>query len=170
SSSGRGFEDVEFSQLQSAILSACCDPNDAGVHDWGWTESESLDDAGFGKFVPEASALIAGRSDRSTLWGWNDPRTTLLLDFWDPLLQDASYVLVYLFPCDVAYSMQRLGAEVFLRNPEYAYRIWEFYNRRIRDFYTRHTGRCLLVSANALRASLPEFVRLIRSKLGLQIS
>ena len=40
--------------------------------------------------------------------------------------------------------MQRLGADVFLRNPEYAYRIWAFYNRHLLDFYRRasRTARC----------------------------
>ena len=34
----------------------------------------------------------------------------------------------------------------FLRNPEYANRIWAFYNRRLRDFYVKHADRCLLVN------------------------
>jgi hypothetical protein len=162
------FEDVEFQQLQRTILSESCAANDGGHLDWGWTESESLDKGCFKRFLPEASALIARRSERATPWGWKDPRTTLLLDFWDELLDDPRYVLVYRYPWDVADSMQRLGAEVFLRNPEYGYRIWESYNRRIRDFYTKHSGRCLLISSNALGKQLAEFTRLIDSKLGIQ--
>jgi glycosyltransferase involved in cell wall biosynthesis len=163
------FEDSEFGPLQRTILSACCPTNDGGHPDWGWTESESLDKTGFKEFLPEASALIARRSARSTPWGWKDSRTTLLLEFWDQLVDDARYVFVYRFPWDVADSMQRLGAEVFLRNPEYGYRIWEFYNRRILDFYVKHSERCLLVSANALRANLFGFTGMIRSKFGIQI-
>lgn len=165
----RGYlEDIEFLELQRKILSACCARDDGGHPDWGWTESESLECNGFKRFLPEARALIASRVDRTTFWGWKDPRTTLLLDFWDELLDDAHYVLVYRFPWDVADSMQRLGAEVFLRNPEYAYRIWMFYNRHIRDFYNRHSDRCLLVSINAMPNNLGEFKRLLCNKLGVQ--
>src|SRR5262249_46597933 len=131
------FEDVEFFQLQRTILSACCAGDDGGHPDWGWTESDSLDPSGFKRVLPQASAPVASRAPGSTPWGWKDPRTTLLLDFWHELLDDPRYVLVYRFPWDVADSMQRLGADVFLRNPEYGYRIWEFYNRHIRDFYVK---------------------------------
>src|SRR5215471_3410258 len=151
------FEDVEFLELQRRMLTACCPANDGGHPDWGWTESERLDRNRLSEFISEASALIASRSDRSAPWGWKDPRTTLLLDFWDQLLTDARYVFVYRFPWDVADSMQRLGAEVFLRNPDYGYRIWELYNRHIREFYSANRARCVLVSANALRANLLGF-------------
>jgi GT2 family glycosyltransferase len=164
------FEDVEFLELQRKILSECCAPDDGGHPDWGWTESESLEQEGFKRFLPEAQALIASRAEHAAYWGWKDPRTTLLLDFWDELLVDARYVLVYRFPWEVADSMQRLGAEVFLRNPEYAYRTWLFYNRHLRDFYRKHPERCLLVSSNALPKKLGEFKHLLRDKLGLEVN
>src|SRR5215472_16049027 len=62
------FEDLEFLQLQRRILSACCPANDGGHPDWGWTESESFDESCLKRFVPEALALIASRSGRSTPW------------------------------------------------------------------------------------------------------
>ena len=65
--------------------------------------------------------------------------------------------------------MQRLGADVFLRNPDYAYRIWEYHNRHVRDFYVAHRDRRLLVSSNALREPLQAFTRAVRDKLGVQI-
>src|SRR6185436_6663625 len=71
------------------------------------------------------------------------------------------------FPWDVADSMQRMGVEDFLRNPEYAYRIWEFYNKRLRDFYVAHADRCLLVSINSLRKNFATFSMLVNEKLGL---
>lgn len=162
------FEDVEFLELQRRILSECCPRNDGGHPDWGWTEGERLDRGCFERFLPDARALIAARSNQETLWGWKDPRSALLLDFWEELIQDARYVFVYRFPWDVADSMQRLGADVFLRNPEYAYRIWQFYNRHIRDFYVKHSDRCLLISINALRGKLKEFRNLLCNKMGLK--
>jgi glycosyltransferase involved in cell wall biosynthesis len=163
------FEDVEFLSLQRRMLSESCASDDGGHPDWGWTEHETLDRRGFERFVPEARSLLAARAERTMGWGWKDPRTSLLVEFWEPLLEGARYVLVYRFPWDVADSMQRLGADVFLRNPDYAYRIWEYYNRHVRDFYVAHRDRCLLVSSNALPQHLQAFTRAVRDKLGVQI-
>jgi hypothetical protein len=65
--------------------------------------------------------------------------------------------------------MQRLGAPVFLRNPEYGYRIWEYYNRHVLDFYVSYRDRCLLVSSNALPQRLREFTSALRDKLGVPV-
>jgi hypothetical protein len=65
--------------------------------------------------------------------------------------------------------MQRLGADVFLRNPEWAYPIWTFYNRHLLDFHRRHPDRSVLVSANALLREPARFTALLREKLGLAV-
>ena len=106
------------------------------------------------------------RSPESELSGWEDPRATLFLDQWDSLIEDARYILVYGFPWDVSEAMQWLWIEEFLKHPEYAYRIWDFYNQRVRDFYVKHADRCLLVNMNAVPASLERFVFLL-GKLGI---
>jgi hypothetical protein len=161
------FEDVEFLSFHQRVLSQLCVPNEPGHSDWGWTESERLDVSRFDEFRDQAQRLISVRANKSGPWGWKDPRTTLFLDFWDSLLEEARFVLVYRFPWDVADSMQRLGAEVFLKNPDYAYRIWAFYNTRLRNFYEEHSDRCLLVSINALKENVERFVNLLGDKLDL---
>jgi hypothetical protein len=161
------FEDIEFVELHGRMLEAATSEGDGGHRDWGWTESESLDPGRFSEYTP-AQELVSARSGFSGVWGWKDPRTTLLLDFWDEMLGgDAIYVLLYRFPWEVADSMQRLGAGVFMENPEYAFRIWSFYNRRLLDFYHRHSDRAILVSSNALQRDPGAFVDLLRNKLRL---
>jgi glycosyltransferase involved in cell wall biosynthesis len=164
------FEDIGFLEFQRRALSECCPPDDGGHPDWGWTESEQLNRETLKDFIPAATSVLVSRTQgRRGLWGWKDPRTTLLLDFWDTLLDDAYYIFVYRFPWDVADSMQRLGAPVFLRNPEYAYRIWSFYNRHLRDFFIKNSHRCALLSINALQQNPDRFVDLLRKKLKLEI-
>ena len=169
-SNARGyFEDLDFLQFQRLMLSESCLPNDGGHPDWGWTESEYLDKKTFKDFLSSAAKMLALQADAKKLWGWKDPRTTLLLDFWDSLLDDANYVLVYRFPWDVADSMQRLGAPIFLRNPEYAFRIWSFYNKHLLDFYRKNSQRCVLVSSNALQQNPNRLTELLRTKLNIEI-
>jgi len=168
--SGGYFEDVDFLALQSRMLQEATHENDGGHRDWGWTESEQIDRTRFSAYTQVASDLAAARGRQRELWGWKDPRTTLLLDFWNEIFEGrALYVLVYRFPWEVADSMQRIGAAVFLNNPEYAFRIWAFYNRHLLDFYRRQSHRAVLVSSNGLMRESHRFVQLLRCKLGLTV-
>src|SRR5262249_9593081 len=153
--------DVDFLDFQRKLLSKCCLPDDGGHPDWGWTESEQLNKETLKNHIPQARRLLASRARTRSLWGWKDPRTTLLLPFWEGLAHGANYILVSRFPWDVADSMQRLGEPLFLRNPEYAYRIWNFYNRQLLDFFSRNSQRCLLLSINALQENPDRFVDLL---------
>jgi GT2 family glycosyltransferase len=161
------FEDVDFLELDRRLVRDCTPEGEAGHPDWGWTESERFDRRRLESGQSAARALIAARAG-SGRWGWKDPRAALLLDFWDEALGgDARYLLVYRYPWEVADSMQRLGAEVFLKRPDYAYRIWSFYNRHLLDFQRRHRARSLLVSADALLDRLGELVALAGDRFGV---
>ncbi|HXO22367.1 MAG TPA: glycosyltransferase [Thermoanaerobaculia bacterium] len=160
------FEDVDFLEIDRRLVREATTAGEAGHPDWGWTESEKLDSGRWEAGREAARALIATRAGTSR-WGWKDPRATLLLDFWDDLLGDARYLLLYRFPWEVADSMQRLGAGVFLDHPDYAYRIWTFYNRQLLDFHRRHRQRSLLVSADTLVNRLDDFASLVADRFAL---
>ncbi|MGQ9865397.1 MAG: FkbM family methyltransferase [Pseudanabaenaceae cyanobacterium] len=160
------FEDQEFVALQRRLLQAGCPPGAEGWPDWGWTEQETWAIAEVGAYREEAQRLIAARQAGGQPWGWKDPRTTLLLDFWRELLPQARYLLVYRWPWDVVDSILRLQAPVFQAHPEYPLRIWEYYNRRLLDFYRQNRHRALLVSVNGLLQA-PQFLDLLESRLGV---
>ena len=159
----------KFQRFNQRALSSSCVEGEAGYPNWGWTESEQLDTSHVGQSREQAERLVAAHSSSANWWGCEDPSALPLLDYWNEWVDEPRYILVYRYPWDVADSMQRLGEEVFLRNPEYAYRIWEFYNRRLRDFYIANSDRCVLVSINALAANLDKFVMLLVDKLGLKV-
>ncbi len=158
------FEDVDFLKFQRSLLQACCHPSEPGWSDWGWTESEWLDRDQFTTYRASAQQLITTRSDRAEIWGWKDPRTSLLLDFWDQLIPQANYLLIYRFPWDVADSIKRssgLGCFKALN----ALQIWQYYNSHLLKFYQTHRARCLLVNINSLLTSPDQFLNLLRSQL-----
>jgi glycosyltransferase involved in cell wall biosynthesis/GT2 family glycosyltransferase len=162
------FEDDEFLELNRRLLLACTPPEE-GHRDWGWPESEAFDATPLAGYRHEAAALIAARDGAGQPWGWKDPRTSLLLDFWDDVLGgDARYLLLYRHPWEVADSMLRTGAEVWLTHPGYPARIWRRYNRALLDFHRRHRDRTLLVSTNRLLRDREAFVAALRRHFGIE--
>ena len=164
------FEDVDFLEFQRGVLQKCCRSDDGGWIDWGWTENESLNRQMFDDYLEDAKKLIASRNECLSFWGWKDPRTSLMLDFWQGLLPDARYLLVYRFPWDVADSILRLNADIFNEHPDYPLRAWAFYNRNILDFYNRFSERCILVNINSLLEAPEVLIKLLETKLGLKIT
>jgi len=155
------FEDVEFLDLNRRILAACT-PDEAGHRDWGWTASGTFDESQASLFRDEAAALVAARED-GPAWGWKDPRTSMLLDFWDGVLRyEGQFLLLYRHPWEVADSMLRTGAQEWLAHPDYPARIWTDYNRRLLDFHGRHRERSLLVSANRVLRDPAAFAALVQ--------
>ncbi|MEM8995705.1 MAG: sulfotransferase, partial [Acidobacteriota bacterium] len=165
----QGFEDRGFLALNRRLVADVCDTDLPGYPEWGWTENGRFDAAGLAARADEGRRLLEDLGAHRGHRGFVDPRGTLLLDYWDGLFEEARYVLVYRNPWDVADSMQRLGTEVFLRRPDYAAKMWSFYNRRLLDFYRRQEGRCALVSARALAERPEEVVEVVTRKLGLEL-
>lgn len=161
------FEDEEILDLQRRMLASAVPPGEDGHADWGWTESERLDRASFADYRAAAVRLLAARADARP-WGFKDPRSSLALEFWLDLLPGARFLLLYRLPWEVADSMQRLGAETFLRRPDYAYRIWAFYNRHLLAFAASHPQQAILVSSNALVRD-PEKLAGALERLGIAI-
>jgi hypothetical protein len=163
------FEDVDFLEFQRSRLQESCPPGDPGWPDWGWTESETLDRDRFNSHIHTAKAIVSQR-DRASIWGWKDPRTSLMLDFWHQLLPEARYVFVYRLPWDVVDSIIRLNSTIFSQRPDYAIRSWAYYNRQILAFYRQYPKRCLLLNVNSVLQQPTRLVELLKIKLGLPLS
>jgi glycosyltransferase involved in cell wall biosynthesis len=164
-----GCADREFLALERKMLLSCTKA-ESGWRDWGWTESQQLDFSRLGGFKPAAEALVRRRRSAARTWGWHDPRTALLLDFWDEILPDARYVFVYRETWAVAAAVAALGLDPFVEHPDFVPRIWSFYNRQLLDFYRRHRGRCLLVELASLLARPDEVLAHLQRKLALDLA
>jgi hypothetical protein len=177
------FEDLEFLDLNRRMLAAAVPVNEPGHPDWGWTEGverSGVDTRVLDGFVDEADALVAARHSQARkdtaagrraaeCWGWKDPRTTVLLDFWDARIPDAQYLFIYRPPWDVADSMQRIEAAEFLRHPGFAYRIWHYYNRAALAFAQANHDRALIVSAAAVIRDPRALLELVESRFAIRL-
>lgn len=163
------FEDLDVVRFHQKVFAATLPSSTGGHADWGWTPNAVTRSEDAGRWRADAEDIVARRVATGRLWGFKDPRATVLLDFWHPLLPAPAYVAVYREPSLVADSMQRLGAEVFLRDPGLAWSIWTFYNRRLLDFVRRYRDRCLLVNVDALSTAVDRLPTLLGERFGLAV-
>jgi hypothetical protein len=155
------FEDLDFLHLHDRMLSRY----GQGVY----VQDLSLLGPAHGEDRQQAQQLVSERSSQD-LWGWKDPRTTLFLSFWEELLDQARYLLVYRHPVDVVQSLRRRRADVeILADPMIALQAWKAYNGSILDLYRRCPERCLLCDIEAVVEDVSGFAELLSSKLGLHL-
>ncbi len=169
------FEDADFVAFHRRLFRSIHPAGAAGYVDWGWVDAMSTSSSAepnLRQFYSDARRLAALREQSAAgrWWGFKDPRTTVLLDFWDTCLDDARYVFVYRAPWLVADSTQRLKTRAFLENPHYTYRIWNYYNTRLLDFCSRNRERCLLLNIDGLVADTARLPALLHAKFGVEPS
>jgi hypothetical protein len=94
------FEHKGFLEIDDAILRCFGGSWDNPPFlDVGWENDSCLRD-----LFAQAKGLIDGFKT-SALWGWKDPRATLLLPFWKTLLPNLRYIICIRNPLDVARSL-----------------------------------------------------------------
>lgn len=163
---GRGnarghFEDLDFQELHQKALRA------NGLHGDGIVPAgqphvpEGLE--------PRARELIAARRANGKPWGWKDPRTLLFLDFWSEVAPEASWLLVFRSPWEVADSLYRRLDETTTSDPLLAIHAWMHANRLLLDFARRHPGRCLVRELGQVTAAPERTFAAIRDHLGVPL-
>lgn len=160
------FEDVEVVRLHQEAFAAVLPAADGAHADWGWTRAATVSANDLEPWRRVAERLVEDRAASGGPWGFKDPRATVVLDFWDRCVPDARYLVVYRRPDLVADSIQRLGADVFLRDPSAPWSIWRHYNERLLDFVQRHRDRCAVVNAAVLTTETDEIARLLTDRFG----
>ncbi|HXO20954.1 MAG TPA: hypothetical protein VOA87_13650, partial [Thermoanaerobaculia bacterium] len=117
----------------------------------------------------EARSLVARRSVKP-VWGFKDPRTSLFLDFWDPLLPAPFYLFVFRHPVEVALSLLRRGIDLEVQlDPWTAIRAWTVYNSELLRFRLVNPERAALWHLSGALASLPSVLGGLGDRLGLAL-
>jgi len=154
------FEDLDIVGFHEAVLRS------QGIHPVGWTVEENI--AVEPEFLAQAQEILANNA-LNQVWGWKDPRTTLFLNFWEQLLPEANFLLLYRAPWEVADSIYRRGDELFVEEPELAIKIWISYNQRILQFYDKFPDRCLIASVYNVSQQSAAFIRALNTKFNLNL-
>ncbi len=84
-------------------------------------------------------------------WGWKEPRTTLFLDFWFEIVENARFLFLFRHPLGVADSLIRRGTDPdILRKPIIGLRAWRIYNEEVLRFARMHPDVSLIYKINDL--------------------
>ena len=138
-----------------------------GVNIDGWTLEENLQ---INAPLIDRAKYIVEQNGLSSVWGWQEPRTTLFLDFWAKLLPEARFLLIYRSPWEVADSLYRRGDEMFQSQPELAIKYWQHYNQKILDFYNQEQHRCLLTNLKTIVQYQTAYIDTINHKFNVNLS
>ena len=109
--------------------------------------------------------LMLGNIDQPT-WGWSDPQSVVLLDYWREIDPGITFVLVYDGQDSVLADMtveeaRQLTPDGLARH----LRNWSVFNATLLRFYLHHPGRCLLVQARQACATPQVFLQQVQARL-----
>lgn len=155
------FENLNFLNFHREALGSI------GLNNDGWTVANTINVPEY--YVDQARILIRDNASSTQPWGWKDPRTTLFLNFWENLLPDAKFLLVYRSPWEVIDSIYRRGDVTFRQNPEFALAIWMNYNQLVLDFYQRFSEKCLLIHLKQIVDRPTAFMELLSQRLSIPL-
>lgn len=156
------FENVDFLQFHQKILrSRHLDEVGLTLH-----EISPLDES-----ETQLACEVVANNASDGVWGWKDPRATLFLLFWEQLLPNARFLLVYRSPWEVADSLYRRGTdEMFKRSPELAVELWMHYNRKIVEFCDRHAQQCLLTRVDWIIADPVAYIETVNRRFEINLA
>jgi hypothetical protein len=110
-----------------------------------------------------ARDLVLGNLDQR-FWGWSDPNSLYLLDYWNDLDASFKFVFTYQHPASVVLNhADRLVDDRSLRK-----RInnWCAFNNAVLQFYRRNRDSCLLAHANQVSQSVDAYLEQLSTLLG----
>ncbi len=116
-----------------------------------------------------ALELLKSRAEISQ-WGWKDPRTTLFLNFWHEIIENARYLFLFRHPLAVVDSLLRRGQDSQIsRKPIIALKAWQVYNQQILAFWEKHQDVSVVFEIDEL-IKAPEYFRFyLEKKIGLEL-
>lgn len=164
------FEDLSLLNFHIEIA------KNEGIHNWKvYSKIELLDRQTFNH---QAKNLISNRDQINQQWGWKEPRMVLYLDYWKPLLKEASYIILYRHYSEVAASLVsreirnflskikidpskktlRFLQSVFNKRSHNYIKLWKHYNRELLAFYDQNVEFSAVFDFDQIRQNEDSFM------------
>jgi hypothetical protein len=118
-----------------------------------------------------ARELAQKRSEQHQYWGWKDPRATMFMDFWGPIIPGVRFLVMYRDPSEVMTSMYREQRRLIrYRHPTYAPRTWIINNLQALNFSRRHPGSVAFLDLATIKENPQLVVLELGEWLGKELS
>ena len=153
------FEHIEFLHLNKAVLRVLLASWKRPPRRLAWR----LLGRRLAPLRDEAVALLR-RLDRDSPWAWKDPRTSLTLPFWLPLVPDLHVVVCVRDPLSVAHSLTARDG----LSTRAGLKLWDAYNCEL--FRAAPRDRTIVTRYEAYFADPEREVRALANRLGLPVS
>jgi GT2 family glycosyltransferase len=118
------WENTDFVKINDLILSK---------FEAGWdllpTMSSGWETSEIDSSVRSQAADLINQFENKLFWGWKDPRNSITLPFWMPLIPDLKVVICLRNPLDVAKSLTRRGHNSI----QFGFNLWCAYNQKLID-------------------------------------
>ena len=112
-----------------------------------------------------AMDLMLGNLEQP-FWGWSDPQSIYLLDYWLKLDPTITFVLAYDKPQSVLTQIDMQSAtELDLQTLQQRVQNWMAFNAELVHFFLRHPQRCLLVHTEQVRESAASYLQHMRARI-----
>lgn len=118
----------------------------------------------------EKAQELVDRRSKYKQWGWKECRTSLFLDFWDRVIENATYLFLFRHPIAVTDSLVRRGTdEHIVRKPVIGLRAWRIYNREIERFAADRQERAIICEIEDVIRAPTAFCGRIVELYGLEL-
>ena len=112
-----------------------------------------------------AMDLMLGNLEQP-FWGWSDPQSIYLLDYWLKLDPTITFVLAYDKPQSVLTRLDvQSGAGLGPQTLQQRVQGWMAFNAELVHFFLRHPQRCLLVHTEQVRESAASYLQQMRARI-----
>lgn len=109
--------------------------------------------------------LLLGNIDQR-LWGWADPQSIFLLDYWASIDPKLTFVLVYDEPQRMLLeSLEQESEGIAGSSIERMLDNWVAYNAAMLRFYSGNPHRCLLVHSQQVRRAMDSYLQQLQPLL-----
>ena len=116
-----------------------------------------------------AHELVYSKSVKSQ-WGWKEPRTTLFLDFWDKILNNARYLFLFRHPLLVVDSLVRRGTDPHIvKKPIIGLKAWRIYNQEILRFWNSHRDKAVICEIDDVIRSAEHLCKYLINKFDISL-
>lgn len=93
-------EDSDVLELNISILNQA-------KGSWDFPPKAEAIDRIISAFEEDINKIIINRDNRNDIWGWKEPRTTLLIDYYSRYLSNPKYICIYRDANEVALSLKK---------------------------------------------------------------